>query len=51
MKTFNQSGANNWGKSVQQTRDGGYIIAGEADDPLGGMEIWLIKTDDEGDVY
>jgi hypothetical protein len=35
-----------WGKSVQQTKDGGYIITGIV--TIAGPEIWLIKTDPLG---
>ena len=41
-KTFGGSRPAN-GYSVQQTSDGGYIIAGET-----GSDVWLIKTDDDG---
>lgn len=36
--------------SVQQTSDGGYVVAGEADSyAAGGLDVWLIRTDAEGD--
>lgn len=36
------------GRSVQQTTDGGYIIAG--DSYIGGYDIYLMKTDSLGDT-
>jgi len=47
-KTF--SGASmDWGHSVQQTEDGGYIIAGRTDPYVGARaDAWLIKTDANG---
>jgi hypothetical protein len=47
MKTFGEFGED-WGYSVQQTVDGGYIIAGETHNIGMGGDVWLIKTDDNG---
>ncbi|MDD1733538.1 MAG: hypothetical protein LUQ10_01880, partial [Methanothrix sp.] len=48
-------GANrDWGQSVRQTDDSGYIIAGRTESYGEGYEgyedLWLIKTDEKGDI-
>jgi hypothetical protein len=48
-KTKGYSDRDDWGNSVQQTSDGGYIIVGRTHDQ-GSEAIFLIKTDANGET-
>jgi hypothetical protein len=50
-KTFGSANVYDNGYSVQQTLDGGYILAGTTTPPygVGSTDVWLIKADSKGD--
>jgi hypothetical protein len=49
-KTYGGTG-DDWARSVQQTSDGGYIVAGRTSSfGAGGSDIFLIKTDANGNI-
>ncbi len=47
--TYGGEGAD-WPSTIQQTSDGGYIVAGSTDSFGGNGDIWVIKLDGNGDV-
>jgi hypothetical protein len=51
QKTFGGTAPLSIGYSVEQTVDGGYIIAGSSSvAAIGGMDVYIIKTDSNGDT-
>jgi len=50
QKTYGGTG-NSIGRSVAQTSDGGYVVAGETSSyGAGGIDVYLIKTDSSGNM-
>ena len=50
QKTFGISGINDFGNSVQQTSDSGFIMTGYNDNVTGNYDLYLIKTDAYGNA-
>jgi len=48
-RTYEETGAD-WGNSVQQTSDGGYIVAGTTRSFGNGWQVYLVKTNASGDT-
>ena len=49
-QTYDGSGGDDWGYSVQQTTDGGYIVCGVSETLDGTDYVYLIKTNGQGNV-
>ncbi len=51
QKTYGWSPGDDFGFSVKQTRDGGYIALGRTDSfGIGGEDIWVLKLDSVGGI-
>jgi hypothetical protein len=44
------SGGNDFGNSVELTKDSGYLITGSTNSSANGIEMYVIKTDKDGDT-
>ena len=50
-KTYGDTNYDDWGYSVKETPDGGFIIVGStASFGAGDQDVWLLKTDEFGDT-
>lgn len=47
-KTFGTRGGLEVGRSIKQTSDGGYVIAGSSNPTGGDIEMYLVKIDEDG---
>jgi len=47
-KTYGGSN-DDWANSIQQTKDGGYIVAGSTESFGGGWDVYIIKLNEDGD--
>ena len=50
QKIYGASSSDHWPHSIQQTMDGGYIVAGETRTWGTSSNIWVLKLSSEGDV-
>jgi hypothetical protein len=50
QKTYNGEVAFDFGRSVQQTTDGGFIVTGETSLGEGPSDMYLVKTNSEGTI-
>ncbi len=48
-KTFDGNNDKDFGRGVQETSDGGFLVTGNKRHSTGKREIWLLKTDSYGD--
>jgi hypothetical protein len=49
MKIYGSSGGWEYASSIQQTSDGGYIVAGQTDSYGSGLyDMWILKLDENG---
>lgn len=49
-KKYGASGSGFSGPYIQQTLDGGYVVAGSLEQDVSDFDFWLIKTDSTGDT-
>lgn len=49
QKTYGNSG-NDTARSIQQTIDGGYVVAGETTTNAGDTDFWVLKLDSNGNL-
>jgi len=50
IKNYGDEYYNETGRMVQETTDGGYVVFGNVSSPAGGSDVWLVKTDVQGDT-
>jgi len=50
QKIFGEGNSDHWPHSIQQTVDGGYVVAGEARTWGASSDIWVLKLSSAGDV-
>ncbi len=49
-KTYGESSSGESGQSIQQTSDGGYIVAGGVEYDSGYTDVWILKLDSNGNI-